>query len=102
MKNETRDDEEPVRLNGKFVWDTAERACDFINVHYDQIHNTTFSEYIVVMKVMMGFKEAHNVEGERVEQQGRREMMMRMNDAKSQGIAKRSIKKTDWTPYLEG
>ena len=40
--------------------------CDYINTHEDLIQITTFSEYRVVMKkVMMVIKEAHNVERKR-------------------------------------
>ena len=40
--------------------------CDYINAHEDIIHITTFEEYRVVMlKVMMVIKEAHNVERKR-------------------------------------
>ena len=60
------EEDEPIRLNGKYVWETAKRVCDFINAHEDLIRITTFGEYRVVMKkVMMVIKEAHNVEGKR-------------------------------------
>ena len=44
------DDVENVRLNGKYVWETAKRVCDFINAHEDLIAITTFGEYRDVMK----------------------------------------------------
>ena len=46
---ETPDDDEPIRLNGKYVWETARRVCDFINAHEDRVHITTFEDYRVVM-----------------------------------------------------
>ena len=53
-------------LNGKYVWETAKRVCDYINAHEDLIHIATFGEYKVVMKkVMSVIKEAHNVERKR-------------------------------------
>ena len=61
-----QDPEQPVRLNGKYVWETAKRACDFINTHEDLISITTFGEYRDVMKkVMKVIKEAHNTERKR-------------------------------------
>ena len=60
------DDNEQVRLNGKFVWETAKRVCNFINAHDDLIRITTFGEYKVVMKkVMNEIKEDDNVEQKR-------------------------------------
>ena len=54
-------DEEPNRLNGKYVWETAKKVCGFINTHEDLIHITTFGEYKEVMKkVMRVIKESHN------------------------------------------
>ena len=62
-KMEMPDNEEPIRLNGKYVWETAKRVCDFINTHEDFIHITTFGEYRrVMLKVMKVIKEAYNVE----------------------------------------
>ena len=29
--------DEPVRLNGKYVWETAKRVCNFINAHEELI-----------------------------------------------------------------
>ena len=64
-----RDDagrEVSVRLNGKCVWETAKRVCDFINRRDDLIRITTFGEYREVMlKVMRVIKEAHNAERKR-------------------------------------
>ena len=60
---ETPDEEETIRLNGKYVWEVAKRVCDFINAHDDLIHISSFGEYRDVMKkVMKVIKEAHNVE----------------------------------------
>ena len=65
-RREPPDEDEPVRLNWKRVWDVARHVCDFINGHEDLILITTFSEYRVVMKkVMVLIKEAHNVERKR-------------------------------------
>ena len=56
-------DEETVRLNGKYVWETANRVCDFINTHEDLIRITSFGDYRVVMnKIMRVIKEAHIME----------------------------------------
>ena len=63
---EAPDHEEPIRLNGKFVWETAKRVCDFINAHEGLIRITTFGEYRVVMlKVMKVIREANLVERKR-------------------------------------
>ena len=63
---EAPDEGEPIRLNGKYVWETAKRVCEYINTHEDLIHITTFGEYKEVMKkVMMVIREAHNVERKR-------------------------------------
>ena len=51
--SEDQDEEEPVRLNGKYVWETAKRVCEFINTHEDLIQITSFREYRVVMKKVM-------------------------------------------------
>ena len=62
-KREGPDEFEPIRLNGKYVWETAKRVCDYINSHEELITITTFGEYRVVMKKVMGvIKEANNVE----------------------------------------
>ena len=62
---EDREDEH-IRLNGKYVWKTAKRVCDFINAHEDLINITTFGEYQNVMKkVMRVIKEAHITEKKR-------------------------------------
>ena len=59
-------DDEPIRLNGKYVWETAKRVCDFINMHEELINITSFGEYRAVMKkVMIVIKEAHNTERKR-------------------------------------
>ena len=47
------DEEEPIRLNRKYVWETAKRVCDYINAHEDLIHITPFGEYRMVMKKVM-------------------------------------------------
>ena len=63
---EAPDEGEPIRLNGKYVWETAKRVCEYINAHEDLIHITTFEEYSKVMrKVTNVIKEAHNVERRR-------------------------------------
>ena len=65
-KTENPRDVEDVRLNGKYVWQTAKRVCDFINMHEDLIMITSFGEYRIVMKkVMMVIKESHNTERKR-------------------------------------
>ena len=65
-KREGSDDDEPVRLNGKYDWETAKRVCDFINTHDNLIHITTFRESRrVMLKVIKVIKEADNVERKR-------------------------------------
>ena len=32
-QREVPDGEELIRLNGKYVWETAKRVCDYINSH---------------------------------------------------------------------
>ena len=65
-REEDLSDDEPIRLNGKFVWETAKRVCDYINAHEDLIRITTFGEYrVVMMKVMRVIREAHNTERKR-------------------------------------
>ena len=57
---------EDIRMNGKYVLETAKRVHDFINTHEDIIHITSFGEYREVMKnVMRVIKDAHNVERQR-------------------------------------
>ena len=66
LKKETPDVGEIVRLDGKYVWETAKRMCDFINAREGLICITSLGEYRVVMKkVMMVIKEAHLVEWKR-------------------------------------
>ena len=43
-KRDQDDNDEAIRLNGKYVWETANRVCDFIS-HKELIHITTFGEY---------------------------------------------------------
>ena len=63
---EAPDDEEPIRLNGKYAWETAKRVCNFISAHEDIINITSFGEYREVMrKVTNVIKEAHLVERKR-------------------------------------
>ena len=38
---ESPDEDEQIRLNGQYVWETAKRVCDFINAHEDLIHITS-------------------------------------------------------------
>ena len=65
-KRKDMDNDEPVRLNGKYVWETAKRVCEFINTHEDLVQITTFEEYRVVMrKIMRVIREAHNTERKR-------------------------------------
>ena len=60
------DEDEPIRLNGKYVWETAKRVCDFINAHEDINHITSLGEYrCVMLKVIKAIKEADNVERKR-------------------------------------
>ena len=65
----TREDPEEgeaIGLNGKCVWETAKRVCDFIAAHVDLIAITSFGEYRKVMlKVMKVIREARNVERKR-------------------------------------
>ena len=63
---ESPEDDEPIRFNGKYVWETVKRVCNFINSHDDLISISSFREYRVVMKkVMMVIKEAHLAERKR-------------------------------------
>ena len=60
-KRDQGENDEAIRLNGKYVWEITKRVCDFIASHDDLIHITTFGEYRNVMKkVMSNIKEAHN------------------------------------------
>ena len=36
-QREDQEENEPIRLNGKYVWETAKRVCDFINAHEERI-----------------------------------------------------------------
>ena len=68
-------DDEPIRLNGKYVWETTKRVCDYINAHEELIQITMFREYRVVMKkIMRVIKEAHNVERKRRHPPARRKV----------------------------
>ena len=65
-KRDQGENDEAIRLNGKYVWETAKRVCDFIASHEELIHITTFGEYRnVIRKVMSVIKEAHNTERKR-------------------------------------
>ena len=65
-KREWPAEDETIRLNGKYVWDSAKRVCVYINSHEDLISITTFREYREVMKkVIKVIREAHNVERKR-------------------------------------
>ena len=58
--------DEPIRLNGKCVWETAKCVCDYINAHEELIQITSFCEYREVMRKVMGvIREAHNTEKKR-------------------------------------
>ena len=60
---EVSDDNEAIRLNGKYVWQTAKRVCDFINTHDDLIKIASLGGYRTVMKKLMKvIREAHNAE----------------------------------------
>lgn len=74
-KGEDPDDDEIVRLNGKYVWETAKRVCDYINAHEDLVTITSFGEYRKAMtKVMKDIKEAH------VERKRRRTSRKKMSE----------------------
>ena len=65
-RREDPDDDEPIRLSGKYVWETAKRVCNYINAHEELIQIKSFGEYRIVMKkVMKVIKEAHLVERKR-------------------------------------
>ena len=65
-QREDQEENEPIRLNGKYVWETAKRVCDFINAHEERIQITSLGEYRVVMKkITRVIKEAHLVERKR-------------------------------------
>ena len=49
-RSEDPTDDDPIRLNRKYVWGTAKRVCDFINAHESFINITSFGEFRVVMK----------------------------------------------------
>ena len=66
MEERPRRQREAIRLNGKYVWETEKRVCDFISSHDELIHITTFGEYRNVIRKVMGvIKEAHNTERKR-------------------------------------
>ena len=57
-------DDEPIRLNGKCVWETAKRVCDYIAVQEVIILITTFVEYkVVTRKMTRVIREAILAEG---------------------------------------
>ena len=59
-------EDEPIRLNGKYFWETAKRVCDYINAHEDIIKIASFGDDRLVMrKVANVIKEAQNVEWKR-------------------------------------
>ena len=63
---ESLDNENTIRYNGQYVWETARRMCDNINAHEELIQITSLGEYGVVMrKAIKVIKEAHNVEQKR-------------------------------------
>ena len=65
-KEEDLSDNEPIRLNGKNVWETAKQVCDYINAHEELINIASLGEDRVVMKkAMIVIKEAHNTERKR-------------------------------------
>ena len=42
-QREGPEEDEHIRLNWKFVWETAKRVCNFINAHENLIQITTFA-----------------------------------------------------------
>ena len=38
-------EDDTVRPNGRYIWETAKRVCDFINSHEDLISIASFGEY---------------------------------------------------------
>ena len=67
-------DEEPIRLNGKYVWETAKRVCDYINADEDLIKITTFGEYRDVIKKVVRVTKRHTtLKGKEDRPLGRRE-----------------------------
>ena len=105
-KKETLDDGENVRLNGKYVWETAKRVCEYINTHEDIVQITTFGEYKAVMrKVMRVIREAHNTERKR-RQTSRREKCetIRVRTQQAESLIceiKRGMKKEDIAMKVE-
>ena len=58
--------DEPIRLNGKYVWETEKRARDYINAHEELTQISPFGEdREVVNKVMKVIRESNNVERKR-------------------------------------
>ena len=55
---EDPDDDENIRLNGKYVWEAAKRVCDFVNTHEDLITITSFGEYRNDEKGDEGYKRS--------------------------------------------
>ena len=94
-------------MNGKYVWETAKRVCNYINAHEDLIQITTFGEYRVVMrKVMRVIKEAHNVERKRRQSAKKKkleEAVRRTQKAKSliAEIRRRDMKKDEIEARIE-
>ena len=75
---EAPDEGEPIRPNGKYVWETAKRVCEYINTHEDLIHIGTFGEYKEVMKRAMNvIRKAHNVERKRRQTSRKRQRLKR-------------------------
>ena len=75
-------------MNGKYVWDTAKRVCDYINAHDDHIHITSFGENREVMKKgIRVIKEAHNVEVRDGRQQGRKGTKKQHQEGKKQSLS---------------
>ena len=62
---EAPDQEEVVRMNGKYVWDVAKRACDFIHTHGGRID-------IIVLRKQMRDEEGHESD-QRGAQRGKEE-----------------------------
>ena len=100
-------DDEPIRLNGKNVWETAKRVCDFLNAHEELVRITTFCEYRVVMRKMMRvIREAHIVERKRRQSTRKKrkdESKTRMQKAKAliAEIRRGAMRKEDIEKRLE-
>ena len=86
-KNGGPHEDEDIRLDGKYVWETAKRVCNYINTYEEIVRITTFGEYREVMrKVVKVIKEASTVEKKRrqsARRKKREETRTRTQQAKS-------------------